>query len=87
LAGITIFSILGNLAHETGQLDNIDKIVRGGTGLAFVSYPEAISKFDAIPQVFKLFKIVFYFLDNRKIMLGSVFCSFILFDADYVGDW
>ena len=52
LAGITIFSILGNLAYETGQLDDIGNIVQnGGSGLAFVSYPEAISKFYDVPQV------------------------------------
>ena len=49
LAGITIFSILGNLAHETNQ--PIENVVKGGTGLAFISYPEAISKFDVVPQV------------------------------------
>lgn len=51
LAGVTIFSILGNLAYETGQLDDIGAVVKGGPGLAFISYPEAISKFDAVPQV------------------------------------
>ncbi len=49
LAGVTIFSILGNLAYETNQ--PIENVVQGGTGLAFISYPEAISKFDAVPQV------------------------------------
>ena len=49
LAGVTIFAILGNLAHETGK--SIDQVVAGGTGLAFVSYPEAIGKFDVVPQV------------------------------------
>lgn len=49
LAGITIFSILGNLAYESGK--QIEEVVKGGTGLAFISYPEAISKFDAVPQV------------------------------------
>lgn len=49
LAGITIFSILGNLAYESGK--PIQDVVKGGTGLAFISYPEAISKFDAVPQV------------------------------------
>jgi solute carrier family 6 amino acid transporter-like protein 5/7/9/14 len=49
LAGITIFSILGNLAYESGK--PIEEVVKGGTGLAFISYPEAISKFDAVPQV------------------------------------
>ena len=49
LAGVTIFSILGNLAHESGT--DIQTVVKGGTGLAFVSYPETIAKFDVVPQV------------------------------------
>ena len=52
MAGITIFSILGNLAYETDQLDDIGSVVSSGTGLAFISYPEAISKFDDVPQVY-----------------------------------
>lgn len=50
LAGCTIFSILGNLMHEL-KITNIEKVVQGGTGLAFVSYPDAIAKFDIVPQV------------------------------------
>jgi len=50
LAGCTIFGILGNLAYE-GEKD-ISKVVRGGVGLAFVSYPDAIAKFNFLPQVF-----------------------------------
>ncbi len=58
LAGVTIFSILGNLAFEKGQLDDIGSVVASGPGLAFVSYPEAISKFDAVPQVIYILKII-----------------------------
>lgn len=50
MAGFTIFGILGNLAHELGT-DDITKVVRGGTGLAFISYPDAIAKFTVLPQV------------------------------------
>lgn len=50
LAGMTIFAILGNLAHNLGG-KNIDEVVQSGTGLAFISYPDAISKIDFIPQV------------------------------------
>lgn len=50
MAGCTIFGILGNLAHETGVTD-ISKVVNGGAGLAFISYPDAIAKFDFWPQV------------------------------------
>ncbi len=49
LGGITIFSILGNLAHELGR--PVEEVVAGGPGLAFVSYPEAIGKFSVVPQV------------------------------------
>lgn len=58
LAGVIIFGILGNLAYETGASDITD-VVQGGTGLAFVSYPDAIAKFEFLPQ---LFAGVFFFM-------------------------
>ncbi|XP_031628887.1 sodium-dependent nutrient amino acid transporter 1-like [Contarinia nasturtii] len=58
IAGITIFGILGNLAHNM-QIDDISKVVKSGTGLAFISYPDAISKFEYLPQVFAL---LFFFM-------------------------
>lgn len=33
------------------QIDDISKVVKSGTGLAFISYPDAISKFEYLPQV------------------------------------
>lgn len=54
----TIFGILGNLAYENGS-DDITTVVAGGSGLAFVSYPNAISKFEAVPQ---LFSVLFFFM-------------------------
>lgn len=50
LAGFTIFGILGHLAHEIGT-DNIGDVVKGGAGLAFISYPDAIARFKFLPQV------------------------------------
>nr|B4JMC1.2 RecName: Full=Sodium-dependent nutrient amino acid transporter 1 [Drosophila grimshawi] len=58
LGGITIFAILGNLAHNL-KVENIRDVVRSGTGLAFISYPDAISKFNAVPQ---LFSALFFFM-------------------------
>ncbi|XP_034489677.1 sodium-dependent nutrient amino acid transporter 1 [Drosophila innubila] len=58
LGGITIFAILGNLAHNL-QIENIRDVIRSGTGLAFISYPDAISKFQAVPQ---LFSVLFFFM-------------------------
>lgn len=57
-AGVIIFGILGNLAFVTGTSD-ITQVIQGGTGLAFVSYPDAISKFEFAPQVFAA---VFFFM-------------------------
>ncbi|KAK2717814.1 hypothetical protein QYM36_006572 [Artemia franciscana] len=49
LAGVTIFAILGHLAHELDV--DITEVVKGGAGLAFISYPEAIAKMAFLPQV------------------------------------
>jgi solute carrier family 6 amino acid transporter-like protein 5/7/9/14 len=36
--GVTIFAVLGNLAHELGK--EIPDVAGAGPALAFVSYPE-----------------------------------------------
>lgn len=66
LAGFTIFGILGHLAHEIGVKD-VGSVVKGGTGLAFISYPDAIAKFDVVPQLFS----VLFFLMLFTLGLGS----------------
>ncbi|KAH1025089.1 hypothetical protein HUJ05_009886 [Dendroctonus ponderosae] len=58
LSGTTIFGILGNLAYNLGT-DMADVISGGGTGLAFISYPEAIARFNNVPW---LFAILFFFM-------------------------
>lgn len=51
ISGITMFGILGNLAHELGH-DTIDNVVgSGGVGLTFISYPNAMAKFPFTAQV------------------------------------
>ena len=47
LAGIVVFSILGYMAHITGQ--GVEEVVQGGTGLAFVVYPEALAAMPGAP--------------------------------------
>ena len=49
LAGVTVFAILGSLAHRSGI--PVDQVVQDGAGLAFISYPDAIAQFDFAPQV------------------------------------
>lgn len=58
LAGFTIFAIMGNLAYETG-IENIEDVIQADTGLAFVSYPDAIAKMEAVPQVSFFFFLIF----------------------------
>ena len=86
MAGITIFGILGNLAHNLG-VDDIRMVVKSGSGLAFISYPDAIAKFDFLPQVnwlttlppleslnlfhFQVFSVLFFFM-LFVLGLGSV---------------
>ncbi|XP_012538375.1 sodium-dependent nutrient amino acid transporter 1 isoform X3 [Monomorium pharaonis] len=67
MAGCTIFGILGNLAHEMKTKD-IAKVVRGGTGLAFISYPDALSRFTFVPQLFS----VLFFIMLFVLGIGSV---------------
>ncbi|ODM98349.1 Sodium-dependent nutrient amino acid transporter 1 [Orchesella cincta] len=63
LAGFTIFAVLGNLAFIQGT--DVSEVVKGGggAGLAFISYADAISKFDWYPQIFAaLFFIMLFTL-------------------------
>ncbi|XP_055906728.1 sodium-dependent nutrient amino acid transporter 1 isoform X1 [Eupeodes corollae] len=66
LAGCIIFGILGNLAYET-KANDISKVVQGGAGLAFISYPDAIAKFKYFPQAFA----VLFFLMLLVLGIGS----------------
>merc|ERR1719312_1338893 len=73
IAGVVIFSILGQLKLEAG-LANIEDVVRGGTGLAFIAYPEALSRL-YVPQ---LWSVMFFFmlfllgLDSEFALLETV---------------
>lgn len=59
LGGTVIFGILGNLAYNSGEKD-ISKVIKsGGSALAFISYPDAISKFAFAPQAFA---VLFFFM-------------------------
>jgi len=76
IAGVVIFSILGALAKETGV--PLDKIVEGGQGLAFITYPTALARLP-VPQVWA---IMFFFmlfllgLDSEFALLETVLTAF-----------
>jgi len=53
-AGTVVFAILGNLADG----GDVKDVLKGGVGLAFVAYPEAVLKMDPPP----LFSFMFFFM-------------------------
>lgn len=65
LAGVTVFGILGSLAANTGK--PIEKVIKSGAGLAFISYPDAIAKFEHVPQLFS----VLFFIMLLTLGIGS----------------
>ncbi|XP_063824948.1 sodium-dependent nutrient amino acid transporter 1-like [Ostrinia nubilalis] len=67
MSGITIFGILGNLAHQLNQDDVGEVIGSGGSSLAFISYPDAIAQSPFVPQLFS----VLFFLMMAVLGIGS----------------
>ena len=49
LAGLAIFSVVGNLAFETGR--NVSDVVDGGRSFAFASHSDVVAKFTFVPRV------------------------------------
>jgi solute carrier family 6 (neurotransmitter transporter, glycine) member 5/9 len=58
LAGCCVFAVLGHLKHELG-VEDIRDVMKGGPGVAFISYPETIAKFKNFSQ---FFSILFFFM-------------------------
>ncbi|CAG2112286.1 unnamed protein product, partial [Medioppia subpectinata] len=74
LAGCVIFSNLGHLAKTTGK--DIDKVVEGGLGLAFVVYPEALGKIPVVPQ---LWSVLFFIMMFTLGIGSSVSQAFVVY--------
>ena len=77
-AGLVVFSILGHMAHVTHQ--DVSEIAAPGSGLAFIVYPEVVSRF-GIRHPCPFFKP---FCQNpRRPSMGRS----LLLDADFPCSW
>lgn len=78
LAGLIIFGILGHLAHVMG-IEDIQQVTTSFMGLAFIAYPETISKFDYIPQFFAIvfFLMLFFFCVGSNMGMASCILTVI----------
>uniref|UniRef100_A0A8C5Z768 Uncharacterized protein n=1 Tax=Marmota marmota marmota TaxID=9994 RepID=A0A8C5Z768_MARMA len=56
IAGFAIFSILGHMAHISGQ--EVSQVVKSGFDLAFIAYPEALAQLPGGP----FWSILFFFM-------------------------
>ncbi|XP_031354950.1 sodium-dependent nutrient amino acid transporter 1-like isoform X2 [Photinus pyralis] len=88
ISGITIFGVLGNLAH-TLKVEVNDVVSGGGAKLAFVSYPDAISRFKHVPWLFAILFFAMLFVLGIGSLIGTNVCALSAIKDVYpmVEDW
>lgn len=79
-AGFATFSVLGFMAHKKGV--SVDKVVAGGPGLAFIVYPEGISRMPLPPVWSALFFLMMLTLGLSTMFSGTELVFTALID-DY----
>lgn len=78
ISGMVIFSVLGAMAHDLGPDTSIEDVVASGPGLAFMAYPEALSRLP-VPQLWSVLFFLMLFilgLDSEFAMMENVLTSF-----------
>ncbi len=70
-AGFAVFSVLGFLAFKEGK--PVDEVVEAGSGLAFVTYPTAISKLRELGGFWPPFVAILFFLTLLSLGIDSLF--------------
>ncbi|XP_064627446.1 sodium-dependent proline transporter-like [Lineus longissimus] len=65
-AGFAVFAVIGYMAQEIGM--PVDQVIKSGPGLAFIVYPEALSKLP-LPQLWS----VLFFLMLTTLGIGTTF--------------
>ena len=76
LSSVVVFSVLGYLAGQMGV--PVEDVAKGGQGLAFVAYPEALASLP-LPWIWSiLFFLMLFFLgiDSEFATLETVFTAF-----------
>lgn len=76
MSGLVIFSVLGAMAYDVGNV-GVEDVVQGGPGLAFVAYPEALARLP-VPQLWSVLFFLMLFilgLDTEFALLETVLTS------------
>lgn len=76
-AGFVVFSVIGFMSHETGL--PVSTVATGGPGLAFVTYPEAISMLP-LPHLWAVLFFIMLFLlglDSCFVQIEAIISSVI----------
>ncbi|XP_054164673.1 sodium- and chloride-dependent glycine transporter 2-like [Oppia nitens] len=78
ISGLVIFSVLGAMANDLGPDVKVSDVVKSGPGLAFVTYPEALTRLP-FPQIWSVLFFLMLFLlglDTEFAVLENVLTSF-----------
>ncbi|TRY73528.1 hypothetical protein TCAL_03333 [Tigriopus californicus] len=85
IAGFAIFSVLGFLAHELGV--DVQDVVQDGTGLAFIAYPDLVTRIVGAPfWSFLFFAMLFTLgLDSQFAIVETILTGILDFAPQWRG--